>query len=335
MANKQISLEQLSDIYAFRVVVDTIDDCYRVLGVAHTTWRTVPGRFKDYVSTPKQNNYQSIHTTVVGPRHQRVELQISTREMHTIAEYGVAAHAFYKDGQKRQRRRSSGDKNPCQLRQGQRPIRVASASRGDPARGRQSGGVSRAHQARAVPGPGVLLLAQGPAHRAAARCNAARFCLRRSHRRRQRRRRRLRQRPPCADRHAPEERRRGRDPDVEDAHASRRVGEPRRHRPRASCDPPRGPRRHPPPVRRARPAAAHGGVRACRRDYCDDQVKKVLPRSRKRPSTTCWRPWRATRSRSTTSCSAIAPESAQTAARAALAPSAPRMPARRRRVGSS
>jgi guanosine-3',5'-bis(diphosphate) 3'-pyrophosphohydrolase len=97
MANKQISLEQLSDIYAFRVTVDSIDDCYRVLGVAHTTWRTVPGRFKDYISTPKQNNYQSIHTTVVGPRHQRVELQIRTHEMHGVAEYGVAAHAFYKD----------------------------------------------------------------------------------------------------------------------------------------------------------------------------------------------------------------------------------------------
>ena len=97
MANKQISMEQLSDIYAFRVIVDTIDDCYRVLGVAHQTWRTVPGRFKDYISTPKQNNYQSIHTTVVGPRHQRVELQIRTRDMHSVAEYGVAAHALYKD----------------------------------------------------------------------------------------------------------------------------------------------------------------------------------------------------------------------------------------------
>ena len=99
MANKQISLEQLSDIFAFRVICATIDDCYRVLGVAHTTWRTVPGRFKDYISTPKQNNYQSIHTTVVGPRHQRVELQIRTRAMHRVAEYGVAAHALYKDGQ--------------------------------------------------------------------------------------------------------------------------------------------------------------------------------------------------------------------------------------------
>ena len=99
MANKQISLEQLSDIYAFRVICDSIDDCYRALGVAHTTWRTVPGRFKDYISTPKQNNYQSIHTTVVGPKNHRVEMQIRTRTMHRVAEYGVAAHALYKDGQ--------------------------------------------------------------------------------------------------------------------------------------------------------------------------------------------------------------------------------------------
>jgi len=97
MQNKQISLEQLSDIYGFRVIVDNVEDCYRVLGVVHTTWNSVPGRFKDYISTPKQNGYQSIHTTIVGPRHQRVELQIRTREMHHIAEYGVAAHSLYKD----------------------------------------------------------------------------------------------------------------------------------------------------------------------------------------------------------------------------------------------
>ena len=98
MQNKQIGLEQLSDIYAFRVIVDNVDDCYRVLGVVHTTWSTVPGRFKDYISTPKQNGYRSIHTTIVGPRHQRVELQMRTRDMHDVAEYGVAAHALYKDG---------------------------------------------------------------------------------------------------------------------------------------------------------------------------------------------------------------------------------------------
>ncbi|HVZ04525.1 bifunctional (p)ppGpp synthetase/guanosine-3',5'-bis(diphosphate) 3'-pyrophosphohydrolase [Hyphomicrobium sp.] len=99
MDNKQISLEQLSDIYGFRVIVDTIEDCYRALGIVHTTWSTVPGRFKDYISAPKRNNYQSIHTTVYGPRHQRVELQIRTHEMQHTAEFGIAAHALYKDHQ--------------------------------------------------------------------------------------------------------------------------------------------------------------------------------------------------------------------------------------------
>src|SRR4029078_10034657 len=97
MERKQISLEQLSDIYAFRIVVPEVEDCYRALSVVHTTWHAVPGRFKDYISNPKQNDYQSIHTTIVGPRHQRVELQIRTEKMHSVAEYGVAAHALAKD----------------------------------------------------------------------------------------------------------------------------------------------------------------------------------------------------------------------------------------------
>jgi GTP diphosphokinase / guanosine-3',5'-bis(diphosphate) 3'-diphosphatase len=96
MQNRQISLEQLSDIYGFRIIVPTIRECYTALGIVHTTWRVVPGRFKDYISTPKANDYQSVHTTIVGPRHQRVELQIRTSEMHQIAEYGVAAHTGYK-----------------------------------------------------------------------------------------------------------------------------------------------------------------------------------------------------------------------------------------------
>jgi guanosine-3',5'-bis(diphosphate) 3'-pyrophosphohydrolase len=98
MITKQLGFEQLSDIYGFRVIVSDVDTCYRALGVVHTIWPTVPGRFKDYISTPKQNDYRSLHTTVVGPHRQRVELQIRTHSMHRIAEYGIAAHALYKDG---------------------------------------------------------------------------------------------------------------------------------------------------------------------------------------------------------------------------------------------
>src|SRR5438309_5281489 len=98
MERNSIAFEQLSDIYGFRILVDTVEDCYEAVGVAHTTWPSVMGRFKDYISTPKQNDYRSIHTTVVGPGLQRVELQIRTYDMHEIAEYGIAAHALYKDG---------------------------------------------------------------------------------------------------------------------------------------------------------------------------------------------------------------------------------------------
>jgi RelA/SpoT family (p)ppGpp synthetase len=98
MERKSVGFEQLSDIVGFRVVVRSLAECYHALGVVHTTWPVVPGRFKDYISTPKQNDYHSIHTTVIGPGKQRVELQIRTREMHEIAEYGIAAHALYKDG---------------------------------------------------------------------------------------------------------------------------------------------------------------------------------------------------------------------------------------------
>jgi len=97
MQSKSLSFEQLSDLYGFRVVVDSVGDCYRALGIIHTRWSVVPGRFKDYISTPKQNDYRSIHTTIIGPSRQRVETQIRTARMHEIAEYGVAAHAIYKD----------------------------------------------------------------------------------------------------------------------------------------------------------------------------------------------------------------------------------------------
>jgi GTP pyrophosphokinase len=98
MERKSVAFEQLSDVVGFRIVVDSIDDCYRALGVVHTTWPMVPGRYKDWISTPKQNDYRSIHTTVIGPGSQRVELQIRTHAMDEVAEYGIAAHALYKEG---------------------------------------------------------------------------------------------------------------------------------------------------------------------------------------------------------------------------------------------
>jgi guanosine-3',5'-bis(diphosphate) 3'-pyrophosphohydrolase len=98
MERKSVAFEQLSDVFAFRVIVKDVPACYRALGALHSGWPTVPGRFKDYISTPKENDYRSIHTTIVGPEHQRVELQIRTEAMHRFAEYGIAAHALYKDG---------------------------------------------------------------------------------------------------------------------------------------------------------------------------------------------------------------------------------------------
>lgn len=98
MQVKEVSFEQLSDIMAFRIMVDTPEDCYRALFAIHSKYRMVPGRFKDYISTPKRNGYQSIHTSVIGPAKHRIEVQIRTHRMHDVAELGVAAHWQYKQG---------------------------------------------------------------------------------------------------------------------------------------------------------------------------------------------------------------------------------------------
>ena len=100
MQSKRVSLEQLTDIIGFRVIVDDVKTCYKVLGIFHSNWSTIPGRFKDFISTPKINNYKSIHTAVIGPNKERVEIQIRTQQMHEFAERGIASHWMYKSSEK-------------------------------------------------------------------------------------------------------------------------------------------------------------------------------------------------------------------------------------------
>ena len=98
--SKRISLEQITDIIGFRIIVKNIQTCYQVLGIFHSTWSTIPGKFKDYISTPKINNYKSIHTAIIGPQKQRVEIQIRTQQMHDFAARGIASHWLYKSSEK-------------------------------------------------------------------------------------------------------------------------------------------------------------------------------------------------------------------------------------------
>jgi GTP diphosphokinase / guanosine-3',5'-bis(diphosphate) 3'-diphosphatase len=98
MQRKNVGFEQLSDVMALRIAVDSLEACYHALGVMHSAYPVVPGRFKDYISTPKPNGYRSLHTGVIGPEKQRIEIQIRTHEMHEVAELGVAAHWTYKEG---------------------------------------------------------------------------------------------------------------------------------------------------------------------------------------------------------------------------------------------
>ena len=97
---RRVSLEQLTDIIGFRVIVADIETCYKTLGIFHSNWSTIPGRFKDYISTPKINSYKSIHTAIIGPNKERIEIQIRTKKMHDFAERGVASHWIYKSSEK-------------------------------------------------------------------------------------------------------------------------------------------------------------------------------------------------------------------------------------------
>jgi len=100
MQSRRVSLEQLTDIIGFRIIVEDIETCYKALGIFHSNWSTIPGKFKDYISTPKINSYKSIHTAVIGPNNERIEIQIRTKQMHDFAERGIASHWVYKSSEK-------------------------------------------------------------------------------------------------------------------------------------------------------------------------------------------------------------------------------------------
>ena len=97
---KRTSLEQITDVIGFRVILNNIDDCYKALGIFHKKWNCIPGKFKDYISSPKLNDYQSLHTSVIGPNKRPIEIQLRTMSMHEFAQRGIASHWKYKSSEK-------------------------------------------------------------------------------------------------------------------------------------------------------------------------------------------------------------------------------------------
>ena len=240
-------VEQIYDVIAFRVITESVRDCYGVLGVVHSNWTPVPGRFKDFIALPKPNMYQSLHTTVIGPRAERIEVQIRTQEMHRIAEEGIAAHWQYKEGGEKTRGAEDGKAFAWlrQLMEWQRDLK-------DPTEFIETVKIDLFQDEVFVftPKGDVKALPKGatPMDLAYAIHSAGRRALLRRAGQRQDR---------AAALHAAERRHR-RDPDLDQPEAVEGLAQVRRHQPRAHQDPslhPDGAARAQPPAR-PRPARA-------------------------------------------------------------------------------
>ena len=249
MERKQLSLGQLSDIFGFRVLVNTVDECYRALGIVHRTWRVVPGRFKDYISNPSRTTTARIHTTVIGPHHMRVEMQIRTFAMHEIAERGVAAHGLYKDiGSALEARK--GVKLPAAESNAYRWLRrlVDMLSEGDNPKE-----FLEHTKLELFPDQVFCFTPKGDLIALPKGANAHRLRLCRPHRHRQQLRRLPHQWPPCAADDRSGEWRRGRDHPLAGPDAAGRLGRAGGHRQGPGGDPPRHPHGGAQPICRAWP----------------------------------------------------------------------------------